>query len=329
MSSADDDSQQIASPEAVDSAPSEGTEDVASLPELAVIGAAAEEARSAETPDSEASKSSETEQVSARDRLNSRNSRKREERPRKKRGGVIALVVIIVILLGAIGSAIGGLAYLYWYANDDALDFQGTWYVAGTDTPIEITADSIQLTESVAYRYKLNTRDKTITLTLGNMTGYGSYRFSLDRDQLVIFDGRADANAVLESNVRWLIQALFDQMQNDPNDVTSGIRRNRTLLTREPNTFPVYADTSTSTDAPASSSDSDQATEPQTVWSAEDWMNNSASDGESDAAGSSTGSSTTSNANDVGSLLDGINDLPANDTVPASNEPATPEDAAS
>ena len=231
----------------------------------------------------------------------------------------------------------GGIAYLRWYANDDALDFQGTWYVAGTETPIEISADSIRLTESVAYRYKLNTRDKTITLTIGDMTGHGSYRFSLDRTQLVIFDGQADPNVILEADVRWLVQALYDDFMEEPNDVTAGIRRNRTLLTREPNTLPVSTTGPTGADD-AASSDDDRSEGPHTVWSADEWLNGGSGDGENatdhgtvndaDASDGSTGTSNTaSNANDVGSLLQGINDLPANDT--AVSEGASPEGAAS
>lgn len=326
MRPADDDSQQIASPEAPATSPFEGAEDSAPLPELEVIGAAAETA-----DDDDPAKNAAEKPLSARGRLNTRT---RESRPRKKRGGLIAAIILLVLLIAAVGAAIGGIAYLRWYANDDALDFQGTWYVAGTETPIEITADSIRLTDSVAYRYKLNTHDKTITLALGNMTGHGSYRFSLDRSQLVIFDGQADPNTILEADVRWLVQALYDDLMDEPNDVTTGIRRNRTLLTREPNTLPISS-TSTNADSPAASPGDSEA--PHTVWSAEEWLNGGSDSGSSDdgsgadSAGNDADSAgttnTASNANDVDSLLQGINDLPADDTAaPQGNtDQSTPE----
>ena len=314
MNPADDDSQQIASPEeAPSTAPLDEAEGFAALPELNVIGAAAEAMDGSTSDDSEEDSGKKSRRT--RDRLSSRT---REARPRKKRGPLIAAIILLVLLLAAVGCAIGGIAYLRWYANDDALDFQGTWYVAGTDTPIEITADAIQLTDSVAYRYKLNTHDKTITLTLGNMTGYGSYRFSLDRTQLVIFDGQADPNTIMEADVRWLVQALYDDLMDEPNDVTTGIRRNRTLLTREPN---MLADPSTSTNTDDSGSSSDESEGPHTVWSAEEWLNReNGSDGSAESGSGTAGSSNTaSNANDVGSLLQGINDLPAEDASSPEN----------
>lgn len=323
MHPADDDSQQIASPEAPVTSPIEGEEGSVSLPELEVIGAAAKEA-DGEDP----AKNTDEKPLSARERLS---SRAREARPRKKRGSLIAAIILLLLLIAAIGTAIGGIAYLRWYANDDALDFQGTWYVAGTETPIEITADSIQLTESVAYRYKLNTHDKTITLTLGNMTGHGSYRFSLDRSELVIFDGQSDPDVILEADVRWLVQALYDDLMDEPNDVTTGIRRNRTLLTREPNTLPASSTTSTGADSSATPSDDSEG--PHTVWSAEDWLNGDGDneDGAGNDADFAGSPNTASDANDVDSLLQGINDLPASDVAgPEANAgQSAPESAAS
>lgn len=316
MSRADDDSQQIASPEAPSTAPLEGAKELAPLPDLGVIGAAAEDADAA-TSDASA-KDGDRESHSTRDRLTSRT---REARPRKKRGGLIAAIVLLVLLISIIGAAVGGLAYLRWYANDDALDFQGRWYVAGTDTPIEISADAIQLTDSVSYRYKLNTQDKTITLTIGNMTGYGSYRFSLDRTQLVIFDGRTDPNAILEADVRWMAQALYDKLMDETNDVTAGIRRNRTLLTREPN-MQLTPVAPTADDASSASSTDSEG--PHTVWSAEEWLNRENGEGgdstsDSGSSGATSSSNTSSNANDVDSLFQGINDLPAGDTMEPGN----------
>lgn len=279
------------------------------LPQLAVIGAAAEAAEA----EDKAGSAQKADKRTARERLT---SRKREAKPRKRRGGLIAGIVLIVLLLGAVGAAAGGFAWLRWYAHDDAADFQGTWYVSGTTTPIEITADAIQLTDQVSYRYALNVQDKTIRFTIGNMTGYGSYRFSLDRSQLVIFDGRTEADAVLIADARWLVQALIDEVTDENNDLTAGIRRNLTFLTREPLTgsdalqagSDLLGGTGTdSEDAPSSSAANGGGDPDQPVWSAEEWLN---------ANDPSSSSSTASNADDVGSLLENINDLPATDPAP-------------
>lgn len=267
------------------------------LPRLAVIGAAGEAtAADSEADDSRAKKG----KRSARERLT---SREREARPRKRRAGLIVGIVFLVLLLAAIGAAVGGFAWLRWYAHDDAADFQGTWYVSGTATPIEIDADAIHLTDKVSYRYALNVQDKTIEFSLGNMTGYGSYRFSLDRAQLVIFDGRMEADAVLLADVGWLAQALIDEVTDEENDLTTGIRRNLTFLTREPlsGLDEAKGGSDRSGADPSSGSANSGSGSSQPVWSAEDWLNEGGS------------SSTASNADDVGSLLENINDLPADD----------------
>ena len=75
-------------------------------------------------------------------------------------------VVIVVVLL--VGAAAGGFAWLRWFSEDDAADFAGTWYSAGTATPITLTEDRIQLTDDVSYRYALNDQDKTFELSFGN-----------------------------------------------------------------------------------------------------------------------------------------------------------------
>ncbi len=56
------------------------------------------------------------------------------------------------------------------FSEDDAADFTGTWYLAGTTAPIAITEDRIQLTDDVSYRYAmLNDQDKTFELSFGNL----------------------------------------------------------------------------------------------------------------------------------------------------------------
>ncbi len=294
------------------------------LPELAVIGAAQESAAQepaaqeptgapAEKPNGKTSEKAaeKPHERTARERLT---SRERQAKPRKHRAGLVVGIVLLALLLAVVGTAVGGFVWLRWYAHDDAADFQGTWYVAGTDAPIEISADAIQLTDTVSYRYRLNTHDKTIEFAIGDMTGYGSYRFSLDRAQLVIFDGRAEADAVLKADIRWLVQALADEATDERNDLTGGVHRNITLLVRDPSTSIDALDaTSGRTDANAGASSSDDTGNAsadngasptdgdaaQPVWSADEWLD-------------SQNPSSSSSTDDVGSLLENISDLPLN-----------------
>ncbi|MBQ3301342.1 MAG: hypothetical protein IJH04_04260 [Eggerthellaceae bacterium] len=98
-------------------------------------------------------------------------------------GFVVLALVIVFAILGA------SFAYDRWMRYDDAADFQGQWYVEGTDAPVTIDATVIQMNEEVAYRYTLNTSDKTISFTFGPMEGKGRYWFSADRSRLVLVDG--------------------------------------------------------------------------------------------------------------------------------------------
>ena len=110
-----------------------------------------------------------------------RSSAPSRKRRHPVRVAVVSVVIVVVLLVGA---AAGGFAWLRWFSEDDAADFAGTWYLAGTATPITITEDRIQLTDDVSYRYALNDQDKTFELSFGNLKGGGRYRFSLDRNQL-------------------------------------------------------------------------------------------------------------------------------------------------
>ncbi|MEE0705692.1 MAG: hypothetical protein UCH28_04835, partial [Adlercreutzia sp.] len=69
----------------------------------------------------------------------------------------VALIAVVLVVVLVVGLVVGGFSYVRWFAHDDAADIQGTWYLAGTDTPIEIAADRIHLTDDVSYPYTLNT----------------------------------------------------------------------------------------------------------------------------------------------------------------------------
>ncbi len=157
---------------------------------------------------------------------------------RKRRHPVRVAVVsagIVVVLL--VGAAAGGFAWLRWFSEDDAADFTGTWYLAGTTAPIAITEDRIQLTDDVSYRYALNDQDKTFELSFGNLKGGGRYRFSLDRNQLALVDGDFSAADTLGDDINWTLRALTDSAQGRvlaPGEAARGV----TLLSRTPTGTP-------------------------------------------------------------------------------------------
>lgn len=165
---------------------------------------------------------------------------------RKRRHPVrvaVASVAIVVVLL--VGAAAGGFAWLHWFSEDDAADFAGTWYLAGTATPITITEDRIQLTDDVSYRYALNDQDKTFELSFGNLKGGGRYRFSLDRNQLALVDGDFSGADTLGDDIVWTLRALAEGAQGRvlaPGEAARGV----TLLSRTPTgtpSLPEAADT--------------------------------------------------------------------------------------
>ena len=154
-----------------------------------------------------------------------RSSAPSRKRRHPVRVAVVSVVIVVVLLVGA---AAGGFAWLRWFSEDDAADFAGTWYLAGTATPITITEDRIQLTDDVSYRYALNDQDKTFELSFGNLKGGGRYRFSLDRNQLALVDGDFSAADTLGDDIAWTLRVLA------PEEEAKGV----TLLSRTPTGTP-------------------------------------------------------------------------------------------
>lgn len=163
-----------------------------------------------------------------------RSSAPSRKRRHPVRVAVVSVVIVVVLLVGA---AAGGFAWLRWFSEDDAADFTGTWYLAGTTAPIAITEDRIQLTDDVSYRYALNDQDKTFELSFGNLKGGGRYRFSLDRDQLALVDGDFSAADTLGDDITWTLRALTESAQGRvlaPGEAARGV----TLLSRTPTGTP-------------------------------------------------------------------------------------------
>lgn len=150
---------------------------------------------------------------------------------------------IALAILGLILIALAVLCVMFgihrWSTYSDEADIQGTWYVEGTDQPIVITADKIELTDGVAYSYKLDPDSKTITFKFGNMTGEGRYRFSLDRQQLSIMDGEYGYWDTLTDDAAWTIQAIIRDLQGlsmlNPGIEGNTISKGTITLFKKPN----------------------------------------------------------------------------------------------
>ena len=99
-------------------------------------------------------------------------------------------VAIALVVLAAVVAVVLVFSWCRWWQYDDAADFQGLWYADGGSSTVTIDAEKINLTSDVSYSYQLDTGAKTITYTFGNLQGQGRYRFSVDRTELVITDGK-------------------------------------------------------------------------------------------------------------------------------------------
>ena len=176
-----------------------------------------------------------------------RSSAPSRKRRHPVRVAVVSVGIVVVLLVGA---AAGGFAWLRWFSEDDAADFTGTWYLAGTTAPIAITEDRIQLTDDVSYRYALNDQDKTFELSFGNLKGGGRYRFSLDRNQLALVDGDFSGADTLGDDIAWTLRALAEGAQGRvlaPEEVARGV----TLLSRTPTGTPSLPEATDTPEAPA------------------------------------------------------------------------------
>ncbi len=162
-----------------------------------------------------------------------RSERATSQRRRWSRGKVVALVLSL-LLVGLAATAVVGFSWLRWFSADDAADIQGTWYLAGTSTPIEITEDRINLTKDVSYRYALDTGDKTIAFTFTNLAGSGCYRFSLDRNQLALVDGSFTGGDTLGRDIGWTLEALVKKLQGETLAPAEAGAEGLTLLSRTP-----------------------------------------------------------------------------------------------
>lgn len=184
---------------------------------------------------------------------------------------------LVALVAAAIVAACVAFALLRWETYDDTADFVGQWRIVGTDKVIEVTEDTIVLTDDVAYRYTVDAQAKTITFKFGNMVGSARYRFSLDRQLLSITDGEFDWWTTLCDDVPWTIAALFTQWIGDGAQLSPGSGTFVTELTRnlDPSSDPTTDDAADANDADDASS-----TEPA------DDAGDAAADGDADGADS-------------------------------------------
>lgn len=135
-------------------------------------------------------------------------------RPAFLAAGAVALALVI---------ALAGLSWDRWARFDDAADFQGVWYAAGTSTAVSVDAETIELTADVSYRYVLDPVAKTVSYTFGKNEGEGRYWFAADRTRLVIVDGAGytAASTLIEDAGRTL-DALLAALQGREVPVPEG-----------------------------------------------------------------------------------------------------------
>lgn len=186
-------------------------------------------------------------------------------RARHRRRARLAAVSAVVAVVLVIGVVVGGFSWLRWFSGDDASDIQGTWYLAGTATPIEITEDRINLTDDVSYRYSLDAADKTIAFTFTNLAGSGCYRFSLDRQELALFDGSFTGLDTLGRDIGWTIEALVKKLQGDRLAPAEAGAEGLTLLSRKPAAGASSAKGDASEDAAASKDKKSKAKKTETI----------------------------------------------------------------
>ncbi len=154
---------------------------------------------------------------------------KKSRAPKKRRLG---LRVLVSVLAGRVLLAVAAFSWQHWLRYDDASDFQGTWYVAGSSTGVSVDAEAINLNEEVAYDYELDSWSKTLSFTFGAYSGSGRYQFSLDRQTLVIEDGSYSWLDAVGADVALLWEGLVAAVQDGQPSLPEG--DDAIVLTHEP-----------------------------------------------------------------------------------------------
>ncbi len=146
------------------------------------------------------------------------------------KGKVVCIVAAVTAVL--VVAALVAFSIFRWAVGNDAQDIQGTWYVAGTDVPVEITQDAIKLNDEVSYAYVVDAGAKTVAFSFGDLNGSGHYRFSLDRQQLAIMDGSFNGVDTFFGDLGWMPGALIQAAQGT--QASPAGAADVTLLSRTP-----------------------------------------------------------------------------------------------
>ena len=148
---------------------------------------------------------------------------KRKRKPYKPNPKLIRRVLLglIVAILLAILVGTSLFCWQKWMRFDDTADIQGVWKVEATGDTIVFDGRKLKLTKGISYEYRMNTDDKLIAYTFGELEGGGHYYFSGDRTKLIIIDGDERLDAFAE--VGFLPEDLLEH-----DDATD----NKTVLTK-------------------------------------------------------------------------------------------------
>lgn len=142
------------------------------------------------------------------------------------------ILAVIIALVVAFLAVVGWFAADRWLLHDDKEDIQGTWMIYGSQKGMVIDDQLIHLTDDVSYKYTMDVDAKTITYTVGTMTGTSHYRFSGDRQTVALLeDGKEVFTATLFDDISWWLNSfgkIFSQepiLPADPSDTTALLQR--------------------------------------------------------------------------------------------------------
>ena len=142
-------------------------------------------------------------------------------------GSIFTLFIIACIALGV----------HRWCIYDDAQDIQGTWYIYNTKATVPIGQSTIGLSQDTEYNYTIDTQAKTITYSIGNLSGTSHYRFSLDRTQIALIeDGEKVFTATLFDDLSWWASSLSDYLSGK-SVLPANEDSNVVILTRAESSF--------------------------------------------------------------------------------------------
>lgn len=159
----------------------------------------------------------------------------------------IAVCAVLLVVL-SITAAGGAFAWDRWYRYDDSQDIQGEWKMANAERTVVITENKIKIADNVSYGYTLDTHAKSITYSFGDDSMTATYRFSPDRQCLIIDEsGETD----------WLVAMHLkeDKVLAD-RDVPQGVSKLAKL----------------SDDTKAEPKDTEEIREDEDIWSGGTWV---------------------------------------------------------